>query len=452
MRFAGLPFLMNTRTTLYCVLVIAVALCLIALQDWTVLSAVPTDHLFGVIALIVLAVLSEVLSVIATVGTQQASSSIAFLPLFASVLLFPLPLAIAASVATSIPTQLLVHRRPLLRAGFNTAQAALALIIAAAVFESLGGQHALPLQISGLRGFASFAAMAATFFFINQVLVSIAIAFSSGTRLVTVFSRIVAPTGANLLYDVLASPIAVVVALLYSYFGIWGLAMVSLPLLVIRHSYKSNLKLQQANKDLLTVLVKTIETRDPYTSGHSIRVSILARAIAEDMDMSAGAVDRIEMAALVHDIGKVDAVYASIIRKEGSLTDAERKIIVTHAAKGAEFLKTLASFGEDIIRGVRHHHERYDGTGYPDGLTGDEIPLPARIIMLCDSIDAMLSDRPYRKALTVEHVRNELLRYGGSQFDPRVVDVILRRNTLERAASLVRPDTAKPRPYMAVTA
>jgi putative nucleotidyltransferase with HDIG domain len=235
-----------------------------------------------------------------------------------------------------------------------------------------------------------------------------------------------------------------VLALLYSYFAVGGLLMIVLPLLIIRHSYATNLKLLQANKDLLTVLVKTIETRDPYTSGHSIRVSILAKAIAEDMDMSAAKVDNIEMTALVHDIGKVDAIYASIIRKEGGLTEAERHIIVTHAAKGAEFLKTLASFSDDLIDGVRHHHERYDGTGYPDGLSGEAIPLAARIIQLCDSIDAMLSDRPYRKALSVEHVRAELLRCAGSQFDPRIVEIILRRNTLERAAALVRPENKVP--------
>jgi putative nucleotidyltransferase with HDIG domain len=444
---------MNNRTRNYLTIVILLGCGLLALQDWSPLLTLPEDHVIGVIALIALAVLSETLSVMYSIGNQQASSSIAFLPFFACVLLFPLPIALIVGVATSMSTQLVVHKRPLIRAAFNAAQAALSLWIAAGVFDLLGGQASLNAQdLLTAKGFVAFGALAGTFFFANQAFVSVALALTSGERLSIVFTRVMGPSGANLLYDVLVSPIAVVVALLYSYLNVAGLAVVILPLLIIRHSYVSNMKLQQANKDLLKVLVKTIETRDPYTSGHSIRVSILARAIAEDMDLSSGWIDKIETAAIVHDIGKVDAVYASLIQKEGPLTDAERIVIVTHAAKGAEFLKTLTSFDPDVIMGVRHHHERYDGSGYPDGISGERIPLPARIIQLCDSIDAMLSDRPYRKALTVEHVRGELLRCGGSQFDPKIVDIILKRNTLERAASLVRPEAINQRSLKVVRA
>src|SRR6185369_4850685 len=131
----------------------------------------------------------------------------------------------------------------------------------------LGGRHTLPLQFDflSISQVVSLTSLAVTFFFINQLLVAVAIGLSTGTRFIVAFGRVVAPSGANLLYDVLVSPIAVLVALLYS-FGVPGLIMVSLPLLIIRHSYVSNQKLQQANKDLLTVLVKAIETRDPYTS------------------------------------------------------------------------------------------------------------------------------------------------------------------------------------------
>jgi putative nucleotidyltransferase with HDIG domain len=432
---------MNYQTRNYLGTVMLLGCSLFVLQDWSPLVALPDEHLIGVISLIALAVFSEMLSVMYTVGHQQATSSIAFLPFFACVLLFPLPIALLVAAVTSLSSQLFVLKRPIIRAGFNAAQAALSLWMAAGVFEFLGGEPSLqPQDMLSASGFAAFAALAGTFFFANQAFVSVALAFSSGERVSVVFTRVMGPSGANLLYDVLVSPIALVVALLYSYLNVAGLVVVILPLLIIRHSYVSNMKLQQANKDLLKVLVKTIETRDPYTSGHSIRVSILARAIAEDMDLSSAWIDKIETAAIVHDIGKVDAVYASLIQKEGPLTDAERIVIVTHAAKGAEFLKTLTSFSTDVIEGVRHHHERFDGSGYPDGISGERIPLPARIIQLCDSIDAMLSDRPYRKALTVEHVRGELLRCGGTQFDPTIVDVILKRNTLERAAALVRPE------------
>lgn len=445
---------MNKRAKIYCLCVIALGCIALPMQEWSALFALSNEHLFGVASLIGLAVLSEFLAVTATVGRHQASSSIAFIPFFACVMLFPPPVALFVSCVTSVVTQLLVHKRPPLRAAFNSAQVALSLLIGNLVFESLGGRYGTPLgpELLSFKGAVSLGALAVTFFFLNQVFISIAIALMNSERITTVFSRVVAPAGANLLFDVLSSPIAVVVALLYSSFEAGGLLIGILPLLIIRHSYASNVKLQQANKDLLSVLVKTIETRDPYTSGHSIRVSILARAIAEDMDLSATSVDRIEMAGLVHDIGKVDVVYATIIRKEGALTDSERKVIVTHAAKGAEFLTTLSSFRDDVIQGVRHHHERYDGTGYPDALRGDGIPLAARIIQLCDSIDAMLSDRPYRKALSIDHVRSELIRCAGTQFDPRIVEVILRRNTLERAAALVRPEGTDKRTLLVATA
>jgi len=191
-------------------------------------------------------------------------------------------------------------------------------------------------------------------------------------------------------------------------------------------------------EDLLRVLVKTLETRDRYTSGHSVRVSILARSIAEDLGLRPRQVKQAEQAALVHDIGKIEEVYAEIIMKPHSLSDVEKLVIRTHATRGADFLKSLSSFPDDVILGVRHHHERYDGAGYPDGMTGDAIPLVSRIIMICDSVDAMLSDRPYRKALAVSVVREELQRCAGAQFDPKLVEVMLAKGTLERAVTMMK--------------
>jgi HD-GYP domain-containing protein (c-di-GMP phosphodiesterase class II) len=105
--------------------------------------------------------------------------------------------------------------------------------------------------------------------------------------------------------------------------------------------------------------------------------------------------------------------------------------------RGADMLRDLGSIDVAVVAAVRHHHERYDGKGYPDGLEGDVIPIEARIIMLSDSIDAMLSDRPYRRALSISHVRTELIKNRGTQFDPNLVDTVVRQNTLSRAVALV---------------
>jgi HD-GYP domain-containing protein (c-di-GMP phosphodiesterase class II) len=142
-------------------------------------------------------------------------------------------------------------------------------------------------------------------------------------------------------------------------------------------------------------------------------------------------------AALLHDIGKIDPIYSDVLAKPFDLSPSERELIQTHAAKGADLLLDLNSVDSEIVATVRHHHERYDGKGYPDGLAGESIPLAARIIMMSDSIDAMLSDRPYRKALSLDRVKNELVRCSGSQFDPKIVRSVLDAGTLDKAVALV---------------
>ena len=240
-----------------------------------------------------------------------------------------------------------------------------------------------------------------------------------------------------MLYDLLISPVAFGIALLYIPLHAAGLLVAFLPLFFIRNSYFINLRLQQANKDLIKALVKAIETRDPYTSGHSLRVASLARDIAETLGLSQRQVAEVETAALLHDIGKIDAIYEDILRKPTDLSPSERSVIESHVIKGVELLRSLSSFPEEILSAVRHHHEREDGRGYPDRLRGAEIPIGSKIIKVCDAVDAMLSDRPYRKALTLQDVRNQLLRFSGTQFDGRVTEIVVSSSVLENHASEV---------------
>lgn len=173
-----------------------------------------------------------------------------------------------------------------------------------------------------------------------------------------------------------------------------------------------------------------------------MRVSHLARRIAEEMGLSRRKTDAIETAALLHDIGKIDAVYSEILEKPGSLTSEERAVIESHVLKGVELLESLSSFGDDVIAAVRHHHERMDGKGYPDGLEGEDIPLGGRIIKVCDAIDAMLSDRPYRKALDLSAVEEQLTIYSGSQFDQLIVEKITTTDLLTEYAREFRVEKA----------
>ena len=223
----------------------------------------------------------------------------------------------------------------------------------------------------------------------------------------------------------------------YLYATLWvpGLLVSFLPLLFVRHSYLTNLALQQTNRALLKALVKAIETRDPYTSGHSLRVAALSARIAQAMGVVGSKLEAIETAALLHDIGKIEAIYTEILKKPGDLSAEEREIIESHVTKGVDLLTSLGSFDKEVIESVRHHHEREDGKGYPDGISGTGIPLGARIIKVVDAVDAMLSDRPYRKALTLDQVREQLEMYSGSQFNQAIVRVVVESDLLEKHAA-----------------
>jgi putative nucleotidyltransferase with HDIG domain len=381
-------------------------------------------------------VLAEAMAVDFRVGpVRQARSSLAFLPFLSAITLFPPVPAVAVIVGVSAVSQFGLRRANVLKGLFNVSQGALAGLAAAWVFAGLGGMDAADVHYWRLP--ISFIPLACTFFLTNMLLTSVAVALLREASLTDVFQQIVGPGGANLRYDLFASSLALVPVVMYRDHGFVGVVLVITPLLLVRYSYLSLHKVIDQNKDLLRALVRAIETRDPYTSGHSVRVATLATAIAQDMGLPKRKLNYVEIAALLHDIGKIDSVYADVISKPYDLNDEERALIQTHAARGAEILRDMSSVPAEVVLSVRHHHERFDGKGYPDGIAGDSIPLPARIIMLCDSIDAMLSDRPYRKALAIADVRSEINRCSGTQFDPAIVEVVLSKNTLERAVELI---------------
>ena len=420
---------MNKSVNAYIVAVaLAAVATLLALWPYSALYSMPPERLLGAGVLVGLAFVSEGLAFY--FGNKQLiASSVAFLPFLACVILFPPAVAVPAIGAAVLASNIFPHRRSFFKLLFNVSQAIVSAGCAAIINETLLSAHIKPIW--------SFAAATLAFLTINMALMAGVLAVMRGQRFSLVAAEVVGPKGNNFIRGLLASPLALFIAPLYENYQITGIISVLLPLMLIRHSYADRLELERANKDLLRVLIKAIDTRDPYTSGHSFRVASLAIMIAEDLKLPRRRIDEIEMAALLHDVGKIDPAFEAVIRKPYDLTNEERALIQTHAALGADILRNLKTLPDVIVTSVRHHHERMDGKGYPAGLVGTDIPLPARIIMLCDSIDAMLSDRPYRKALPIDRVRQELVRCAGSQFDPAIVHVVLQRDTLERAANLV---------------
>jgi putative nucleotidyltransferase with HDIG domain len=182
-------------------------------------------------------------------------------------------------------------------------------------------------------------------------------------------------------------------------------------------------QLQRAESDCILALVAAVEARDPYTRRHSINVATMARTLARRMGRPRTEIEDLVVAALLHDIGKL-AVPDAILHKPGPLTAEEFDLITEHPVAGAAMLRP-AGFLNRVVPLVLHHHEWYDGTGYPHGVKGERIPLGARILQVADCIDAMMTPRSYKRSLGVEEVIQEFRRYRGRQFDPAIADVAI---------------------------
>src|SRR6266581_769080 len=189
--------------------------------------------------------------------------------------------------------------------------------------------------------------------------------------------------------------------------------------------------LEQARHDLECSYIQTVESlavaleaKDRYTAGHSQRVAKFARLIARSLGLPREDVDIIGQVALLHDIGKI-GMMDKILNKPANLTPEEREAIKTHPVIGAQILAPVATFAKHV-EGIKHHHEMYDGTGYPDRLRGEEIPIAARIVCLADAFDAMTSTRPYRIGLPLDFAVKEMQKMAGTQFCPRCVEAFVR--------------------------
>ncbi len=197
--------------------------------------------------------------------------------------------------------------------------------------------------------------------------------------------------------------------------------------MVIRYKTRQSLERQLEYKNItvesIQAIARTIDAKDEYTNGHSIRVGAYSKVIAENMGMSQDEVDNIYYIALLHDIGKI-AIPDSILNKPGRLTDDEFGVMKSHTTRGANILKGISTIPQ-IIEGAKSHHEKYDGSGYPEGLKGDEIPFVARIICCADCFDAMASKRVYKEPFSLDVITGEFERCSGTQFDPKIAHVVV---------------------------
>lgn len=202
---------------------------------------------------------------------------------------------------------------------------------------------------------------------------------------------------------------------------LFGVLLFFVPVMLVSHSFRLFINIRQSYLTTVKTMVKAIEAKDPYMKGHSEHVAELALAVAKELRMHERELRKLEYVALLHDAGKI-GVPEGILNKAGTLSMEEYEEVKKHSALGADIvgkIKFLSAKSDVVL----HHHERYDGTGYPAGLRGENIPLEARILAVADAYDAMITDRPFRPAKTSQQAVEEMEQSSGTQFDPRLVKI-----------------------------
>ena len=393
------------------------------------------------IGLLAVTALVGVAQALALEAYGEATLSVSAVGALAGAALFGPRAALAIALTTCV-VEWSARRPPLHTVLFNIATLTLASLTAAAVFAATPDIELLLAAAGVIAGGAYFA--------INMGLVSLALAVEGHERWWAVFrERFAWLLPSYVVYGFVGG----VIAIGYDAAGLYALAVFAVPLLLMRktmeaylaHTQRSaqklrqaaetiqtqNVSLEQANKLLkerstaaMESLSATVDARDSYTAGHSRRVQQLALAIGREMGLSSAELDLLGHAALFHDIGKL-AIPDAVLLKPASLTEDEWELMQRHADEGARIIDRLGFLG-DAVPAIRHHHERWDGSGYPDRLSGEEIPLGARIIHVADALDSMLTTRIYRAARPAEDALEELRVATGKQFCPRTVAALER--------------------------
>lgn len=231
-------------------------------------------------------------------------------------------------------------------------------------------------------------------------------------------------------------PFSIMLIMVFIQYSYIGILLFIVPIMLARYTFSLYADTKSQYADTVDALMRAMEARDKYTEGHSQRVAELVGKIAKELKYNDWTIEKLNIASLLHDVGKI-GIDDSILNKPGKLTDEEYNIIKSHPVIGYNILKDVKNL-KDIIGIVKNHHERYDGKGYPDGTTGDELNLDVYIVQLADCIDAMTTDRPYRRALSPEEVISEIENNSGTQFHPKVVEAYLK--VLKKQTTISRGD------------
>jgi putative nucleotidyltransferase with HDIG domain len=413
--------LMHNRTRIY-VACVAIAAAAGAAITYRAAPGFRTGMLSDALLLCTLALTAEFFSYVLP---KAATGSIAFIPYFAAAIVAPNWTSVLGVVIVKAAVEAF-RRKPFIKALLNVSAYAVMQVAAITMYIGFGGvalrelDHSTLAQVTRQTGFQALAA-AALAMLTQNLLVLGAIALDSGRSMRTLLRE---NQGRTAGVDFIAVPLIFIFAWAYTAYGPLAAAALWAPILGLRQVHRTNLELEQTNEELLELMVKSLEARDPYTSGHSRRVQQYSTVIARAVGLGEREIEHISRAALLHDVGKIYDKYAGVLSKQDKLTPEEWAIIQDHPADGANLVSTMTRL-RDIVPAIKHHHENWNGTGYPDGLAGEMIPIASRIIRFADTIDAMTTERPYRAPLTEAQVRAEVIRCRSSQFDPQITDQLL---------------------------
>ncbi len=370
------------------------------------------------VAAVMLVVLAAIANRFPLQVRHQTHIQVHGVALTALILAAPGP-TVGALVLVACALRFALQRRDLDEVLFNTGQTALYTTVGALTLAATRDADSLGPWVGHLGPVGAIVLVGVVTHAANFTLVSVAAGLQVGVSPIRVWRQ-------NLLSEVgteaMLFAVGVVAALLADEHP-WALPIVFLPTVVLHRAMRQGARLRADTRDALAQMVALLEVRDPYTAGHSHRVAATARAVAVRLGLTAEEADLVESAGRVHDIGKA-VLDPSILTKSEPLEDDEMAQMRLHPVHGAGVVSHFASYG-DGHRLVRHHHERWDGAGYPDGLRGDVIPLGARILAVADAYDAMTSARPYRPAMTPAAAARVLAGGAGTQWDPRVVTAML---------------------------
>jgi HD-GYP domain-containing protein (c-di-GMP phosphodiesterase class II) len=433
-------FQIRLTVTRYVAIVVIMGLALVTVpRTWN------TEPQFWLPAFVTLTVVSTILEFVSVELPHEGVLSVATISHIATVLLVPAPFA-AISVGTAVLLEQGWHRKSIVKVAFNTSNYLVTVSLGSMVVGLFGNPWVATLTQDHLPFIAMFVACGMVYYLSNDLMTSGIISLVTGRPVLHVFR---ANARNTFLAEVGAAAVGALFAVLWILDPFWSL-LLTVPGAVISRALRYIRQLETETRSAVRVLAGAIDDRDASTFRHSERVAEYAVLIAKELDLSPETVDLIELAAEVHDLGKI-GIPDRVLLKPGPLTQGEQTLMWLHTDIGAKMLSHFQLFrpGANI---VRSHHENYDGTGYPRGLTGEAIPIGARVVAVADAFDAMTSDRPYRSALGSEEAVRRLRDGAGRQWDPVVIGAFLKlvgegRVVVEGRATPVQvPESAHPEP------